>query len=95
MRRIAILCDAYTATLPDAFPSSRHMIVYPFLADAARGTERYSEHPRSICDTRETVLSRNFVLSRYHRYARSIGSFTRRVSAMDSTLQFENRQSDD
>jgi len=45
---IAILCDAYTATLP-AMPSQPHMIVYPFLADAAKAElRRYSEHPSHL-----------------------------------------------
>jgi GntR family transcriptional regulator len=41
----AILCDAYTATIPN-LPARPHIIVYPFLADAAR-TElsRYSKPP--------------------------------------------------
>jgi DNA-binding transcriptional regulator YhcF (GntR family) len=38
----AILCDAYTATVP-TLPSRPHIIVYPFLADSARAElGRYS-----------------------------------------------------
>ena len=41
----AILCDAFTATVP-ALPSQPHIIVYPFLADSAREElMRFSEPP--------------------------------------------------
>jgi DNA-binding transcriptional regulator YhcF (GntR family) len=41
----AILCDAFTATIP-ALPSRSHIIIYPFLADSARAElMRYSEPP--------------------------------------------------
>ena len=41
----AILCDAFTATLP-SLPSKPHAIVYPLLADSARAElSRYSDPP--------------------------------------------------
>jgi len=43
----AVLCDAFTATLP-ALPAQPHIIVYPFLADSARAElNRYSASPPS------------------------------------------------
>jgi DNA-binding transcriptional regulator YhcF (GntR family) len=44
----AILCDAFTATVP-ALPSQPHIIIYPFLADSTRAElMRYSEPPSLV-----------------------------------------------
>ena len=44
----AILCDAYTATVP-ALPSKPHTIIYPFLADSAHAElARYSKYSSGL-----------------------------------------------
>ena len=44
----AILCDAYTATVP-ALPSKPHTLIFPFLADSTIAElGRYSQSPAAL-----------------------------------------------
>ena len=83
----AVLCDAFTATLP-TLPAKPHKIVFPLLAETARAELSGYATAQTDCDTCETVLRLHLRLILAHRLASSMFNEVRDDAHEDSQTTY-------